>query len=131
MPPRSATPRRIPTKRRRLPATEPPAPPPVCAYLGKPKWKEDGSLKTLKVLCHTCKGAEFIWQPEFSCEVYKRCLPYFAPTGEAADQWYGNEAKGVEPRFESALYRVCHGCESKRLLYSIAPPHSAITKSTS
>lgn len=75
----------------------------------------------LKVLCHTCKGVNDIYQPVFSCALHGRCLPQFQPVGEAFDRWYGSESKGIEKRFEADFYHVCHGCKDKDLI-AISPP---------
>lgn len=87
----------------------------ACVHLGEKK------PTTLKVLCVTCKGVGNIDQPVYECGVYGRCLPHFNPKEEAADRWYGNAEKGIEPRDESALYHVCHGCPSRELV-EVAPP---------
>lgn len=107
-------PRRIEPKRTGQPA--PRAPKRHCKHLGERK------SQTLKVLCTTCKGVNNIDQPVNECAVYGRCLPEFRPTGEAADRWYGNEAKGIERRFEADAYHVCHGCTSRELVECALPP---------
>lgn len=104
-------PRRIEPKRTNRAA----APKRQCKHLGERK------PATLKVLCTTCQGVNNIDQPVNGCALYGRCLPAFRPTGEAADRWYGNEAKGIERRFEADAYHVCFGCKSRELV-EITPP---------
>jgi len=86
-----------------------------CKHLGQRR-SANGEEEILKVLCETCQGSGNVNQPVFSCDVHKRCLPHFRPQGEAYDRWYGNEAKGIERRFEADFYHVCHGCSEKELV---------------
>lgn len=108
--PAKKPPRRIEAKR-----TGRAAPKRQCKHLGERK------QATLKVLCETCQGVNNIDQPVHACALYGRCLPHFAPRGEAADRWYGNEAKGMPPRDEAAMYHVCAGCTSRELVEIAAP----------
>jgi hypothetical protein len=52
-------------------------------------------------------------QVAFKCSVHGRCLPTYRPKGDAADNWFGNESKGIESRYEHALYKLCWGCPDR------------------
>lgn len=91
-----------------------------CKHLGE-QLVAEGKPNVLKVLCTTCKGVNNIDQPVFACALFKRCLPKFQPQAEAYDRWYGNQAKGIERRFEADIFHVCHGCPSRELV-EVAPP---------
>lgn len=72
--------------------------PTVCAHLGP-------ATTTVKVECHTCQGQKLVDQPAHQCEVYRRCLPTYRPTGEALEQWHARKP-------ECELYQLCSGCPS-------------------
>lgn len=114
-PPVKKPPRRIEPKRTDRPAKAS-KPKRKCKHLGERRTNRVGQPDTLKVLCTTCQGVNDIQQPVFDCAVYGRCLPSFQPKGEARDRWYGDEAQGIEPRFESGMYHLCTGCKSRELV---------------
>lgn len=83
-----------------------------CDHLGETRG-------TLKVLCRSCHGGRESEHTVCECRHperalrsgrFGRCLPFFAPKDEAAEAWYGDAAKGIAPREESAIYQVCATC---------------------
>lgn len=80
--------------RRKCPAF----PDPTCVHLAAP-------VGTVKVQCDTCQGKKSIDFPAHACEVHRRCLPSYRPTGEALEKWR-------ERKPESDIYRLCAGCDS-------------------
>lgn len=64
-----------------------------------------GELRgVVKVLCRTCDGKKFVEYPATVCDLHIRCLPTYAPTGEAFTAWHARKP-------ESDIYHLCRGCK--------------------